>query len=117
MSYVENKLGSYVELCDDPTPSPAGIIIFGASGDLTFRKLIPSIFQLFKKRKLVNFYLLGVGRSNINDEEYRKKAYNRLLEDFKDKKLINMFVSHLYFLSGNYNSEELYNNLKKDYHI
>ncbi|SHE27267.1 glucose-6-phosphate 1-dehydrogenase [Marinitoga hydrogenitolerans DSM 16785] len=111
MSFVENKLGTYVELCDDPTPSPAGIIIFGASGDLSFRKLIPSIFKLFKNRKLINFYLLGIGRTKMSNEEFRHKILESLNNSY-DKILINKFINHAYFLSGNYNDDSLYSELK-----
>ncbi|WGS64189.1 glucose-6-phosphate dehydrogenase [Marinitoga aeolica] len=108
MGFVENKLGSIVELCEDPTPDPAGIIIFGASGDLSFRKLFPSIFKLFKNRKLVNFYILGVGRTNYSDEDFREK----IRESLGNNELISKFLNHVYFLSGNYDNDELYLNLK-----
>ncbi|GAB6188747.1 glucose-6-phosphate dehydrogenase [Marinitoga arctica] len=111
MSFVENKIGSYVELCEDPTPKPTGIVIFGASGDLSFRKLIPSIFKLFKNRKLINFYLLGVGRTNITDEEFKKKVMKTLDKSF-ERGIIEKFIKHLYFLSGNYNEDSMYSDLK-----
>ncbi|MCR9083456.1 MAG: glucose-6-phosphate dehydrogenase [Cyclobacteriaceae bacterium] len=51
------------------------LIIFGASGDLTSRKLIPAIYNLFKGGHLSkNFCVLGVSRSNMTDEEFRTKA-------------------------------------------
>lgn len=109
MGFVENKLGSIVELCEDPTPDPAGIIIFGASGDLSFRKLFPSIFKLLKNRKLVNFYILGVGRTNYSDEEFKEKIRKSL----GNNELISKFLNHVYFLSGDYDNDELYLNLKK----
>ncbi|NUU99562.1 glucose-6-phosphate dehydrogenase [Marinitoga sp. 1154] len=112
MSFIENKIESYVEICEDPTPEPAGIIIFGASGDLTFRKLIPSIFNLFKKRKLKNFYLLGVGRSKLTDEEFRDKILKRLNNLKSDKNIIEKFILHTYFLSGNYSQDKMYKDLR-----
>ena len=51
------------------------LIIFGASGDLTSRKLIPAIYNLFKGGHISkNFCVLGVSRSNMTDEEFRTKA-------------------------------------------
>jgi glucose-6-phosphate 1-dehydrogenase len=51
------------------------IVIFGASGDLTKRKLMPSLFELYRKNLMPpNFAVLGVGRSDYNDESFREKA-------------------------------------------
>ena len=51
------------------------IVIFGASGDLTARKLIPAMFNLFQKGLLPEKYgILGVGRSVYTDDEFRKKV-------------------------------------------
>ena len=44
------------------------IVIFGASGDLTHRKLIPALYNLYKIGRLTeNFSVLGVARSELND--------------------------------------------------
>lgn len=51
------------------------LVIFGASGDLTARKLIPALFSLFKEKHLPeHFVVLGVSRSDMTDEEFRKKV-------------------------------------------
>lgn len=51
------------------------LVIFGASGDLTARKLIPAIYNLYKGNHLPeNFVVLGVSRSNLTDGEFRKKV-------------------------------------------
>ncbi len=51
------------------------LIIFGASGDLTTRKLVPAIFNLFKGGLLpMHFVVLGVGRTHLADEGFRKKS-------------------------------------------
>ena len=50
------------------------LIIFGASGDLTKRKLIPALFELYIQNLLPeNFAVLGVSRSVFSDEEFRLK--------------------------------------------
>ena len=52
---------------------PTSIIIFGASGDLTQRKLIPSFFNLFLKRKTPkNFYIVGYGWTPFTDKQFRE---------------------------------------------
>ena len=53
---------------------PCTIVIFGASGDLTKRKLLPALYNL-KALKLMpeNFAVIGVAVSDSNDELYRTK--------------------------------------------
>ncbi|NVK48594.1 MAG: glucose-6-phosphate dehydrogenase [Cyclobacteriaceae bacterium] len=51
------------------------LIIFGASGDLTTRKLIPAIYNLYKGGHLPeSFAVLGVSRSHLSDKEFREKS-------------------------------------------
>ena len=51
------------------------LVIFGASGDLTQRKLIPAVFNLFVSGLLPDCYaILGVSRSAFSDEAYREKV-------------------------------------------
>ena len=51
------------------------LVIFGGSGDLTKRKLIPAVFNLFKGGFLAECYaVVGVGRTAYSDEEYRQSV-------------------------------------------
>ena len=53
-------------------PESLILAIFGGSGDLTKRKLIPSLYQLFKQGKLPQrFAVLGLGRTAYDDASYR----------------------------------------------
>ena len=48
------------------------IVIFGASGDLTARKLMPAIYQLAKLQTLPERYrIIGIGRTKYDHEQYR----------------------------------------------
>lgn len=60
------------------------IVIFGASGDLTHRKLIPALYNLFKFGRLNQFSVLGVARTELNDDTFREKCAKHF---FKQKKL------------------------------
>ncbi len=54
---------------------PTVVVIFGASGDLTARKLIPAIYNLAADNLLpADFHLVGYGRTSIPDDEFRKMA-------------------------------------------
>lgn len=82
------------------------IIIFGASGDLTQRKLIPSLFNLFRKRRTPkNFKIIGFGGTAFTDEQFREHLHKGLKEfagyAFTDEEW-NIFAPNLYYLSGKY---------------
>ena len=58
-----------VENCEIEIPRPAALIIFGASGDLTKRKLFPSLYRLYKNRMLAEqFFILGTSRVEMTTE-------------------------------------------------
>jgi glucose-6-phosphate 1-dehydrogenase len=61
--------------CVAPVPSePCRIVILGASGDLTSRKLMPALFSLYRKRGLPeSFLILGCGRTPWNDQAFRDR--------------------------------------------
>ena len=51
------------------------LVIFGASGDLTARKLVPAVYDLYKGGYLPdNFIILGASRSKLSDEDFRKRT-------------------------------------------
>ncbi|WP_319478798.1 glucose-6-phosphate dehydrogenase [uncultured Draconibacterium sp.] len=58
------------------------LIIFGASGDLTKRKLIPALFELYKQKLLPKkFAVLGASRSSLSDDEFRNRADEFIPDD------------------------------------
>ena len=58
------------------------LIIFGASGDLTKRKLIPALFQLYKQDLLPEkFAVLGASRSELSDDDFRNRADEFIPDD------------------------------------
>ncbi len=86
------------------------LVIFGASGDLTVRKLIPAIFNLYKEGHLPKkFAVLGTSRSDLTDEQFRNKVVYE--SDFlkkeiaaHDKSFIDDFANRLFYedLGGSY---------------
>lgn len=93
------------------------LIIFGASGDLTYRKLIPAIFDLHKQGSLPkNFVVLGVARSQFTDEAFREKMIDGIklfatAKDVDDSELIS-FSQKLHYLSINTDESGEYTKLK-----
>jgi len=55
-------------------PDPCAMVIFGASGDLTKRKLLPAVYTLFREHLVPpNFSVVGFSRSPMSDDEFRSK--------------------------------------------
>lgn len=75
------------------------IVIFGASGDLTSRKLIPALFNLYKLGRFSeNFSVLGVARSSLTDESFRSKMHEILMQTEEGLgEIIDNFCQHLYY--------------------
>jgi glucose-6-phosphate 1-dehydrogenase len=67
------------------TPDPCVFVIFGASGDLTQRKLIPALYSLAYRRLLPEkFAVLGAARSEESDDEFRSRMENAVREHARD---------------------------------
>ena len=89
------------------------IVIFGASGDLTHRKLIPALYNLYKIGRLSeNFSVLGVARSELNDETFREKMREALIHNEETTPdTLDAFCSHLYYQSVNTSDAQYYGKL------
>lgn len=90
------------------------LVIFGASGDLAYRKLIPALADLQEQNLLPEkFAVLGVGRTPLSDEEFRKKMGDGIRE-FASKKDNNIkaFASQLYYYDFDTTEPEEYKGLK-----
>ena len=89
------------------------IVIFGASGDLTHRKLIPALYNLYKIGRLSeNFSVLGVARSDLNDETFREKMREALIHNEETTpETLDAFCSHLYYQAVNTSDSQDYGKL------
>ncbi len=68
-------------------------VIFGASGDLTNKKLLPSLFKLYKKKVFEkSFNILAIGRRELNDIIYRDSIINNLWKKGFDKEEVKSFT-------------------------
>ena len=77
------------------------IVIFGASGDLTHRKLIPALYHQFKSKRLPDdLNIIGVSRTKYEHHEFRdsmKEAVKEFNGNF-DEDTWEQFAPHLYYL-------------------
>ncbi len=105
-------------VCAEVSAPPCGLVVFGASGDLVGRKLLPSLFEVFCRGLLdERFYFLGCGRTTFSDEQFRTKAKRAIATkrparrepvEPREAEKLEAFVGHLYYLSGDYGDGGLY---------
>jgi glucose-6-phosphate 1-dehydrogenase len=96
---------------------PCVMVIFGVTGDLTRRKLIPALYNLASQHLLSReFAVVGIGRTPMTTDEARKK----LSEGFKqfatgpvDSDLWEWFVRRLHYIPGNFDDPATYDKLQE----
>jgi len=93
------------------------MVIFGASGDLTYRKLIPALYALYNQKLLPDkFQVMGVSRTTIPDEEFREKMTDGIRKFSENIHLndqqIEEFRSHLSYFQMDMTLEEEYSRLR-----
>lgn len=94
------------------TGDPCVMVIFGASGDLAKRKLIPALYNLANERLLSKeFAIVGFARRGMSHEEFREKISQDIKEFATspvDPDLWNWFVRRLYYLPGDIQDPNAY---------
>lgn len=93
------------------------LVIFGASGDLTKRKLIPSLYDLYHQKMLPdNFTIVGLGRTPMDNDQFRASTLEGIQEfsNFKkeDIKAAKEFTGYLNYLPMDTTHSEDYAKLK-----
>jgi glucose-6-phosphate 1-dehydrogenase len=98
-----------------PKAEQCVMVIFGATGDLTKRKLMPALFRLMCEHCIDDVHILCVGRSHVSDEEFRKTIRDGL--NMSDKVLHcsdekwNEFTSRISYITGELDKDETYQTL------
>ncbi len=97
-------------------PEPTVVVIFGGGGDLTHRKLIPALYNLFLDHWLPeHFAILGIDRLEMNDDAYRQKLREGVDEFSRRGKAKDeewgRFASHLNYLSADFTAADSYSKL------
>jgi glucose-6-phosphate 1-dehydrogenase len=97
---------------------PCIMVIFGASGDLTKRKLIPALYNLAQDHLLnENFAILGVARNEFSSEQFRdtlSQEIPKFLTPKVDPELWKWFTDRLYYLSGDFADPALFQRIKQN---
>ena len=107
-----------IGLQDTLSVEPCVVVIFGATGDLARRKLVPALYNLAVDALLpVNFYLVGFSRSEHTDAEFRDELKNGVAE-FSRRKPLNEavwseFAAHAHYITGEFDNAKAFARLKE----
>jgi glucose-6-phosphate 1-dehydrogenase len=97
-------------------PDPHAIVIFGASGDLTKRKLLPAFYHLYSEGLLPHaFAIVGYARTEMSDDEFRDEAREAIHTFGKTEpagEAWEDFSKHLSYLPGEFASEKAMEHLR-----
>ncbi|MEM7591489.1 MAG: glucose-6-phosphate dehydrogenase [Cyanobacteria bacterium P01_A01_bin.83] len=114
MVFITNK--KTVEQKSVRQADPCIIVIFGASGDLTKRKLIPALYNLASSNLLPEeFAVVGVARRSYSTEEFRSSMsqdFQEFAPEDYDRQLWSWLESRIYYFSGEFGTPDTYGNLK-----
>ncbi|MCE5728231.1 glucose-6-phosphate dehydrogenase [Staphylococcus pseudintermedius] len=91
---------------------PALITIFGATGDLSHRKLFPSLFHLYQQDNLdERVAIIGIGRRELTNDDFRAQVKSSIQEHVQDTKHLDKFMQHVFYQPHDVSDEESYQKL------
>ncbi|MEZ4532830.1 MAG: glucose-6-phosphate dehydrogenase [Thermomicrobiales bacterium] len=98
------------------TATPCAMIIFGVSGDLTSRKLMPALYDLAMNSRLSEgFAIVGVSRRQWTDEQFRDEM-RAAVEKHSQLPVTddrwNSFAKGLFYVGGNFDEQAMYDRLR-----
>jgi len=96
---------------------PIGLVIFGVTGDLAQRKLVPAIYQLALDEQLPEeFHIIGFARRDWGDEKLRAEMRAALTEHARtrplDKKVLDTLLERMHYVTGTFDSQDGYKQLR-----
>jgi glucose-6-phosphate 1-dehydrogenase len=97
-------------------PEPTVLVIFGAGGDLTWRKLVPALYNLCLDDLLPDqFAVIGVDLKEMEDEDFRQRLHDGVDKFSRrgkaDPETWDKFKTYLTFMAGNFNAADTYERL------
>ena len=112
---LENPLRAGMRI--ERTAEPCVVVIFGATGDLTRRKLLPALYRLAQQRLVPSeFAIVGVARHAMNDDQFRESMKAGVTEFGPDESLDESawqsFAERIFYLEGDFNDAVTYQKLK-----
>ncbi len=111
---VANPLRYGLRIADEP--EPVTLVIFGATGDLTRKKLIPALFSLFANGNISNFKVVGFARRGWSEDYFRDyvlKIINESVLSKAPESLKREFLGKCFYISSTFESEKGYQSIKE----
>jgi glucose-6-phosphate 1-dehydrogenase len=103
--------------CDVEVPRPFCLVIFGASGDLTRRKILPAVYRLFINKLLPDdFFVLGTARTEMGENEFREMTRESIKDAIPDtfsEDVWQAFAKRLHYRHVDYKNETSYQSMAK----
>jgi glucose-6-phosphate 1-dehydrogenase len=94
---------------------PTTLVIFGGTGDLAQRKLLPALYNLAHEGALPErFNLIGVSRGEMSDEEYRnltRESVQKFSRRPPDDKVLSALLEHVRYVTGSFDDASVYDRL------
>src|SRR5437016_4899916 len=94
---------------------PTTLVIFGATGDLSKRKLLPAIYNIAHEGALPErFNLIGISRGDQTDEAFREIAFESIKQFSRrapDETVLNGLVSRMRYVAGSFDDQSMYDRL------
>jgi glucose-6-phosphate 1-dehydrogenase len=92
--------------------APTALVIFGATGDLARRKLLPALYNLAHEGALPErFHLVGIARRERDDKDYRlecEEAIRRFSRREPDAEVLEALLAHVRYVPGVFDDESVY---------
>ena len=99
-----------------PPVEPCTLVIFGGSGDLAKRRLIPALYNLLLDGLMPsNYVVLGLGRKPMSDDEFRSAVCDGVAKHSRQSLIAdtwNAFAHHLFYMAGENDDPNTYVRLK-----
>lgn len=106
-----------LDKCEIEIPKPFCLVIFGASGDLTQRKIIPALYRLDRDKLFPrDFVVLGAARTEMSNSAFRdlmQDAVKAAFPDDFDRGSWRTFSERLYYVQFDYEQKDSFRSLKK----
>ncbi|MHB9002766.1 MAG: glucose-6-phosphate dehydrogenase [Coriobacteriia bacterium] len=98
-----------------PDDAPTILVVFGATGDLMARKIVPSIFHLYRQEQLPgHFRVVAFSRRDWSDETLRDHVRSILAEKYPDAESVKEFLGMFSYRRGTFEDAEAYEALAAD---
>jgi glucose-6-phosphate 1-dehydrogenase len=112
----ENPLRAGMRL--ERVAPPCAIIIFGATGDLTKRKLLPALFRLAQQQLIpAQFAIIGTARQEVSDDDFRDRMRQALTEFSEEESAVDepsweRFATGVSYVAGDFGDPKTYTDLQ-----